>query len=55
MTDDQQFTPPSKPVKWLVTHVGTQVQRTVYAQTAFVAANLAGWALSECTTEQVKE
>lgn len=48
------MTPPSKPVVWLVTHVATGIQRQVVAQTAYFAAQAAGWTLSECTTEQVR-
>lgn len=47
------FSPPSRPIEWLVVHVATGTQRRVVAQTAFFAAQAAGWTLSECTTEQV--
>ena len=48
------YSPPGKAVKWLVTHLATGVQREVVAQTAYFAAQAAGWLLSECTTEQAK-
>lgn len=48
------YAPPNKPVEWLVIHTATQTQRRVVAQTAYFAARAAGWALSECTVEQVK-
>jgi hypothetical protein len=49
------YSPPDRPVEWLVVHVATGTQRRVVAQTAFFAAQAAGWTLSECTTEQVRK
>jgi hypothetical protein len=52
--DDKRFSPPSHLVRWFCIHVASQVQREVWAQTAFEAARKCGWSLSECTTEQAK-
>jgi len=48
-----EYAPPNRPVEWLVTHMASGQQKRVVAQTAFFAAQAAGWNLGECTTEQV--
>lgn len=48
------FGPPaSYKVTWTVTHLATgQVKEHVEAQTAYGAAYMAGWPLSECVTKR---
>lgn len=48
------FGPPSsKKVTWSVTHLESKETKTgVEAQTAYGAAYLAGWPLSECVTKR---
>jgi hypothetical protein len=44
--------PPGNEVFWKVTH-NSGVHKVVKAQTAFNAAHVAGWSLSECECEKV--
>lgn len=46
-------TPPAQS-RWLVVHLTLGVQREVLADSAYLAAQAAGWALSECQVEQVR-